>query len=642
MICKPLSLIALIALAVVPAHGQVTLERLSDAPGGGPGGGLEAAISADGKVVAFRSSASNLVPGDTNGRTDIFTTVGGQITRVTVNASGAQADGDSGYPRMSADGRFVVFQSRATNLAGVPDTDGLEDIFLHDRASRQTVKLSGGAWAAQANGGSFFPQISADGSVIVYSSRATNIGCAVNPNQLQICLAGTSGTATLISAGLGGPPNGQSQNAVLSADGRYIAFESAASNLVPNDTNNQVDAFVHDRESGLTERISIGPGGVQGNGFSGMGLAGSMSFDGRYVPFVSLANNLMTTPDSNISADVYLRDRLLGLTTRISVRADGGEGTGGSAGEPSISFDGRYVAFESNMVNLVPGDGNLDEDIFVRDRVGGSTTRVSVSLQGVQGNNESRYPMLAADGSRLVFDSLADTLVPGDVVGSRDVFLRTDGVPRVQVSLSPETVELCPGATSGGAFTVRWVGSRLLGGDRPCQATMGDGTSWATIPGLLPAVGARIDAVVANQAAPASLNIGLRCTAENGMTIDASASLQLTASAGCPPPPPQLPTSLPAWTANTALGAFETTVALADGPVSLIAVAQQPSQGQLWALVRGREVLLRLRADGMPAGINRVYDFMLTASNGISASSQSYQVTFDAEPFVLYAGDFDG
>lgn len=207
----------------------------------------------------------------------------------------------------------------------------------------------------------------------------------------------------------------------VSGDGRFVAFESSADNLIGGDTNQAGDVFVHDRKPGKTKRVSVASDGTQGNDLSG---SASISGDGRFVAFVSAASNLVPG-DTNGVFDVFVHDRKTGITTRVSVASDGTQGNADSAfvGAPQLSSGGRFVAFESFASNLVPGDTNGTLDIFVHDRQTGTTTRASVASDGVEGNDQSLSPSISGDGRFVSFDSVASNLVPGDTNGIIDVFL---------------------------------------------------------------------------------------------------------------------------------------------------------------------------------------------------------------------------
>ena len=237
-----------------------------------------------------------------------------------------------------------------------------------------------------------------------------------------LTLLGTSahgGTTTRVSvASDGTQANDACGDASISADGRFVAFDSAASNLVPGDTNGHEDVFVHDRQTGQTTRVSVASDGTQGNDLSDYP---SISGDRRFVAFESFASNLVPG-DTNGYEDVFVHDRQTGQTSRVSVASDGTQGNSTSE-DPSIGGDGRFVAFESHASNLVPGDSNGSLDIFVHDRQTGLTTRVSVASDGTQSDSYSRDPSISADGRFVAFQSQATNLVAGDTNDVTDVFV---------------------------------------------------------------------------------------------------------------------------------------------------------------------------------------------------------------------------
>jgi Tol biopolymer transport system component len=287
----------------------------------------------------------------------------GTTERVSLGPRGVQGDFSSIEPSISVDGRFVAFFSYATNLV-LGDTNRKAEGFVRDRQTGTTERVSVGSGGAQDNG-------------------------------------------------ISGPPS-------ISADGRFVAFASVATNLVPGDTNGTADVFVRDRLTGTTRRVSFGPGGVQGNDHS---AGGSISADGRFVAFVSNATNLVPG-DTNGTTDVFVRNRQTGTTRRLSLGPGGAQGDGQSS-VASISADGGFVAFQSEATNLVPGDTNDGDDVFVGDGLTGKTRRVSLGSGGVQGNGNSITPAISADGRFIVFGSSGTNLVPGDTNGQNDVFVRT-------------------------------------------------------------------------------------------------------------------------------------------------------------------------------------------------------------------------
>ncbi|MBL8755442.1 MAG: calcium-binding protein [Planctomycetes bacterium] len=230
--------------------------------------------------------------------------------------------------------------------------------------------------------------------------------------------AQTTVRVSVSSAGVQGSLGSSSPS--LSATGRFVAFRSASTNLVAGDTNGLNDIFVHDRQTGTTERVSVDSAGVQGNGFCGLC---DISADGRYVVFESYASNLVAG-DTNNTMDVFCRDRQTGTTTRVGIGASGQQSAVG-ASRPSVSADGRFVAFQSDDNNLVPGDVCVGKDVFLRDRVAGTTLLVSASNQTGQTFNSRQSPRVSDDGSTVVFDSVADDLVTSDLNGWNDVFVWT-------------------------------------------------------------------------------------------------------------------------------------------------------------------------------------------------------------------------
>jgi Tol biopolymer transport system component len=371
--------------------------------------------------VAFQSYASTLVNGDSNGVVDVFVhdRETGQTIRVSVASDGSQGNGDSLVPSISADGRYVAFESHASNLVG-GDDNSAADVFVHDRETGQTARVSVTSAGEQGIAESLDPSISADGRFIAFSSFASNL---VNGdgNVAQDIFVHDRETAqtTLVSVATDGVQgNGDSMYPFISADGRFVAFFSWAETLVSDDNNFSTDVFVHDRETGQTELVSVASDGTQGIAGS---LLPSISADGRYVAFMSYAGNLVWG-DGNHAADIFVHDRETGQTTRVSVTSEGGQ-TIVDSWYPSISADGRYVAFDSASAVLVSGDSNGLADIFVHDRETGQTTRVSVASDGAQGNGDSVHASISADGRYVAFHSYANTLVPGDSNNFADVFI---------------------------------------------------------------------------------------------------------------------------------------------------------------------------------------------------------------------------
>lgn len=427
------AVITLLALSLCPLRAGVTT-RVSVASDGAQGNGDSGgewpynhnglSVTADGRYVAFESYASNLVPGDTNGEPDIFVydRQTGYMERISVQSDGAQANCASHQPCISADGHYIAFTTCASLLAD--DTNHKYDVYVHDMQMDWTIRVSkpnSGGEEVEGDDSSGLDglSISGDGRYVAFQSWAHNL-IPGEWNSGQIYLRDRqNGETTIVSVASDGTKgNSFSTHPAMSVDGRYVAFYSYSSNLVPGDTNGAVDIFVRDRQTGQTARVSVASDGTEANGSSGYDRL-SISADGRFVAFYSYASNLVPS-DTNGDDDVFVHDRQTGQTIRVSVASDGTEGNSFSS-DPAISADGRYVTFESLSSNLVPGDTNGSWDVFVHDRQTGQTTRVSVASDGAQGNGY--YPSISADGRFVAFESYASNLVAGDTNGRCDVFV---------------------------------------------------------------------------------------------------------------------------------------------------------------------------------------------------------------------------
>ncbi|MCC7014813.1 MAG: hypothetical protein IT454_19780 [Planctomycetes bacterium] len=404
-----------------------------------------AGISADARYVAFESQASNLVLNDTNGWMDVFVydRVAGTTVRVSVSSTGDQANWGCLRPSISSNGRYVVFESYANNLV-VGDTNSRTDIFVHDRISHLTRRVSIATGGAQSNGESARATVSSDGRFVAFESKASNLVASQPYSYSNIYLHDrTTATTSLISYQLPGPIQFQfdSYGAQLSSDGRFVAFSSVNPNLVPGDTNSHSDVFVHDRVAGTTTIVSLSSAGVQADADTGVG---AISSDGRYVVMFGSAGNLIPG-DTNGAWDVFVRDRVSGSTSLVSVGSGGSPGNGSSTCNCSISADGRYIEFTSNATNLVSGDTNGYYDVFVRDQLGGATSLVSLAASGAQPNSYSNCSAMSGDGRYVAFESGASNLVPGDTNATGDVFVRdtqTSPTPQARIWIGTTPIVL--------------------------------------------------------------------------------------------------------------------------------------------------------------------------------------------------------
>jgi Tol biopolymer transport system component len=430
-VIRALSLAAALTVTLVPAG---TTERVS-VTAAGEQADAESwgdAMSADGRYVLFDSHGPNLVPGDTNGQTDVFVRdlQTGETTRVDVASDGKQARAlPSHGTSISADGRYAVFTSEAANL--VPDdTNEATDVFVHDLQTGATTRVSVASSNAQAVGFSGDGAISADGRYVAFASYARNLVRRDTNGAEDVFLrdlqAGKTTRLDLSSFGRQTSRGSQTASPAISADGRYVAFQSNATNLVTGDTNRVTDIFLRDRKRGLTVRVSVGPRGRQArdprsrNG----SVEPSISADGRFVAFVSTAANLVSH-DTNRRPDVFVRDRGRRRTMRASVSSSGRQAKLES-GVPVLSPDGRFVAFSSYSA-LVPGEAAGVGQVFVRDLRAGTVALASSSSDGEAGDDSSTAAGFSADGRYLAFSSWARNLVPGDTNGQLDVFVHDFG-----------------------------------------------------------------------------------------------------------------------------------------------------------------------------------------------------------------------
>ena len=381
-------------------------------------------VSGDGQFAVFTSPSSNLVPGDANATWDIFVRDRENATTelASIAWTGSQANGPSGIYGIciSIDGRFVVFHSDASNL--VPgDTNGFGELFVRDRLLATTERVGVSSAGAQGNSFSFYPSISDDGRFVAFESPATNLVSGDTNGFWDVLLRDrVNGTTECVSVGVGGSQsNGDSGGgSSLSSDGRYVCFASNASNLVTQDSNGSTDVFVFDTQTGLTELVSVDSFGVAGNSWS---MEASISGNGRFVTFTSNATNLVPG-DTNAAHEIFVHDRLTHITERANISTNGTQGNG-LAQSSKISADGLCVSFTGASSNLVAGDTTNAADIFVRDRRHGTTERVSVATSGAQANANCEMPSISADGRYVVFRSAATTLVPGDTNAYEDVFI---------------------------------------------------------------------------------------------------------------------------------------------------------------------------------------------------------------------------
>ncbi len=466
---------------VVYTTTKISLDGVSQAP----------QISANDRYVVFQSDAENLVSNDTNGHQDVF--VFDRTTQTTslisLSSAGAHANNKSESPDISGDGEFIVFASDASNLDG-SDAVQKKDIFIHQQSSATTTKISIAHDGTEANGDSKNPTISADGRYVAFESTASNLVTNDVNGSSDIFLYDSNADQIKILSDNG---DGDSLSPEISADGRYVVFASSSTNLVTGLTDNNLvnDIFVYEISSGVTTIVSVDSLGNLANEDS---FRPAISGDGRYVVFDSLASNLVTADTNNFS-DVFVYDRIQNETTRVSLDQFSAELSGPSL-NAVISGNGRLVTFESAADDIVGEDLNNAVDIFVRDRVYAMTDRISVmSYSGNEADQDSHQAAITLNGRHIAFSSQATDLVEDDENGKADVFLSHDstlsddqyllvtskGTGSGGFSISPAGTDCGDNSTSCGYYstnTIVTVSAMPTSGDQfvawsGCQSTSG-------------------------------------------------------------------------------------------------------------------------------------------------------------------------
>lgn len=394
-------------LIVAPALAIAgTTERVSLANDGSqvPSASSEGSISDDGRYVAFSTSESGIY------QLFVRDLVAGTTERVSSAPDGSAGNSGSSTPSFSSDGRFVVFYSNASNLVA-GDTNNTADVFVRDRVSGTTERVNVNSAGEQATGGgslSAKSAISDDGRYVVFRSAATNLVTGDTNGLWDVFLRDrVAGTTTRLLSGLPNPAT--PDNPVISRDGRYVAY-------IMSDTWYASHLFVYNRITQASYRVNVSsPGAVD------------ISADGRYLIFTS-GDSSLVAGDTNGRRDVFVYDQETSGFERVNVASDGTQANGSQNYPGTLSRDGRYALFPDNATNLVPNDTNGKMDLFLRDRIAGTTERVSVASDGTEGNGDSfgSSAGIARYGQVILFYSQASNLVSGDTNGFGDMFVRRE------------------------------------------------------------------------------------------------------------------------------------------------------------------------------------------------------------------------
>lgn len=398
---------------------------VSRAPDGAQGNGQSrgASVSADGRFVVFESAADNLFAGDRNGASDVFVKdlSTGLVLLVSAGIKGAPGAGASGQASISADGRFVVFESLAEDLVA-DDTNLQSDVFVRDLQTGSTTRASLSAAGVEASLGAANAAISANGRFVAFVSVSDNLVPGSDSFASRVYLKDLlDGSLRIVNTSAPGQlASTLSRNPSVSADGRYVAFETGAANLLPGDSNSAFDIYVKDVQTGAIIRASISPTGVQGGAPS---TAATISDDGAFVVFQS-TSTFGLADDTNLMSDVFRKNLLTGALDRVSVGARGAQLQDGAFvdAQDALSADGRYVVFQSAASNLVGNDTNGNSDLFIKDLLHGPIARVSSEVSDAAGNGPSTSAAISGDGRYIVFESLATDLDGDDTNALKDVF----------------------------------------------------------------------------------------------------------------------------------------------------------------------------------------------------------------------------
>lgn len=374
-----------------------------------------------GRYVVFSSEADNLISGDSNGFSDIFLfdRFNNKILKISFGAGKTQANGNSFNPSLSKNGRYIAYESDADNIVA-SDTNLVRDIFVYDIQGQSTLRVSLSTGKTQANSTSQNAMISGDGLFVVFESDASNLVGSDNNTASDIFLHNlSSSTTTRVSVkSNGNQATGESRNSKISENGQFIVFQSDAFDLINSDTNSVADIFLHDTNTSATIRVSISSAAAE---LAVESTNPNISPDASIIAFES-ASNTAVINDTNEVVDIFSYVKATTAVSRVSVASSKVQANAASS-SPSLSTDGRYISFVSSANNLDPDDLNEVDDIFVHDRTTGDTALVSTTVLGTEVLAASSSPSINSNGQFTAFSSNADNLVNSDTNDVQDIFV---------------------------------------------------------------------------------------------------------------------------------------------------------------------------------------------------------------------------
>jgi Tol biopolymer transport system component len=404
-------------------HHPVT-RLVTKTPTGEPtnGDSTRPGVSGDCSAVAFTSTASNLVTGDTRRWADVFVRdrAGHRIILASQGLRGAHANGDSRSEALSSTGRFVLYDSAASNLVPA-DRNGHDDVFVRDIRRQRSELVSDAIGRQSPDGVSLAGDISANGRYVAFSSDASNLVPGDTNTYFDVFVRDrATGTTERVSVP---PGDGESDEAsyqpTISANGRFVTFESVASNLVPDDVNQTADVFRFDRRTGDRELVTVAADGSQ---LAFGGVSPDMSADAGTATFWT-PDGQPVAGDDNDTFDVFVRDIRAG-TTELGAMTDSDDFPASASSDGVLSADGNALAFLSVSTDVAVPDTDSDQDVFIRDREAGTTVLVSQSTRGTPGDGQSFAPSISADGRCVAFASQSTNLARADDNGEQDIYLR--------------------------------------------------------------------------------------------------------------------------------------------------------------------------------------------------------------------------